>query len=206
VLRDRPYTAFVALNGALTLQYQAISVLLPVWIVAHTRAPHWTVSLVFALDSALTVLLMTRIGGRVEGIRAGGTAFRWSGLLFLAATPLIAVTGHVPAGVAVAVLAAAVGLTAVSSVAQTAAGFALGFGLAPDHAVGQYQGFNGMGLDAGLAVGPVVLTAVVLRLGAGGWLTLGVATAAVASLAPRVTRWAEAARGAAGATEAPAEA
>lgn len=198
VLRDRPYTAFVALNGALTLQYQAVSVLLPVWIVAHTRAPHWTVSLVFALDSALVVLLMTRIGGRIEGIRAGGTAFRWSGLLFLAATPLVAVTGHAAAGVAVALLVVAVGLTAVSSVAQTGAGFALGFGLAPDHAVGQYQGFNGMGLDAGQAIGPVVLTAGVLRLGAAGWLVLGVVTAGIASVAPRVTRWAERSRGAVG--------
>jgi MFS family permease len=198
VLKDRPYTAFVAVNGALTLQYQAVSILLPVWIVAHTRAPHWTVSVVFALDSALTVLLMTRIGGRIEGIRAGGTAFRWSGLLFLAAMPLVAVTGRGPAGMVVPLLVVAVGLTAVSSVAQTAAGFALGFGLAPDHAVGQYQGFNGMGLDAGQAVGPVVLTAGVLRLGAAGWLVLGVGTALVASVAPRVTRWAERSRGGVG--------
>lgn len=206
VLRDRPYTAFVALNGVLTLQYQAISVLLPVWIVTHTHVPHWSVSVVFGLDSALTVLLMTRIGGRIEGIRAGGTAFRWSGLLFLAAMPLIAVTGQVPAWAALAVLIPAIALTAVSSVAQTAAGFALGFGLAPRHAVGQYQGFNGMGLDLGQAVGPVVLTAGVLRLGAAGWVVLGAGTALVAAAAPRVTRWAEAGRAAAGTAEEFAEA
>lgn len=194
VLRDRPFTAFVALNGALTLEAQAISVLLPVWIVTHTRAPHWTVSVVFALDSLLAVLLMTRIGGRVEGIRAGGTSFRWSGLVFLAAMPLVAVTGKVPGWGAVALLLPAVALVSVSLIAAMAAGFALGFGLAPRHAVGQYQGLNGMGLDLGLAVGPAVLTAGVLRLGAAGWVVLGAVMALVASGAPRVTRWAEADR------------
>ena len=195
MLRDRPFTAFVALNGALTLEAQALSVLLPVWIVTHTRAPHWTVSVVFGLDSLLSVLLMTRIGGRDRGDQGRRDARSgWSGLVFLAAMPLVAVTGKVPGGVAVALLLPAVALVAVSLMAAMAAGFALGFGLAPRHAVGQYQGLNGMGLDLGLAVGPVVLTAGVLRLGAAGWVVLGVVTALVASTAPRVTRWAEAER------------
>lgn len=68
---------------------------------------------------------------------------------------------------------------------------ALGFGLAPDHARGQYQGLLGLGFDAGQAVGPAVLVTAVLGIGQAGRLVLGIFLALLGLLGPVVTDWAE---------------
>ena len=76
------------------------------------------------------------------------------------------------------------------------AGFALGCGLAPDHAQGQYQGLLGIGFfDTGQAPAPVILTTVCLGLGLGlgptGWLLLGTFLATLGAAGPPLARWAE---------------
>ncbi|MBP0448756.1 MFS transporter [Kitasatospora sp. RG8] len=191
VLADRPYVSFVALYGAMGLQYQTVSLLLPIWLSAHTDAPRWTVAAVSAVNSGVCVLLQSRIGSRVETPRQGGRAFRLAGLLFLVSCPLMALTADVPAWVAPGLAVLAVCVHSLGEVWESSGGYALGFGLAPDHAQGQYQGFFGVGFNAGQALAPVVLTTAVLGLGHAGWLLLGAFFAAVGAAGPPVTAWAE---------------
>ncbi|MFD0370476.1 MFS transporter [Streptomyces sp. NPDC127114] len=191
VLADRPYVSFVALYGAMGLQYQTVSLLLPIWLSAHTDAPRWTVAAVYAVNSGVCVLLQSRIGSRVETPRQGGRAFRVAGLLFLVSCPLMALTADVPAWVAPGLAVLAVCVHSLGEVWESSAGFALGFGLAPDHAQGQYQGFLGIGFDAGQALAPVILTTAVLGLGHTGWLLLGVFFAALGAAGPLVAAWGE---------------
>jgi hypothetical protein len=189
-LRDRPFTLFAVLDGAMGLQYPAASLLLPIWITLHTQAPRWTVAVCFALNSAFCVLFQVRIGSRVESLEQGGRAFRQAGLLFLVSCPLMALAADLPAAAAVAVLVVAIALHAVGEVWQSSAGFTLGFGLAPDHAQGQYQGLMGLGFDAGQALAPAVLTTVCLGLGQGGWVLLGLFLAGLGLAGPPVAAWA----------------
>ena len=191
VLADRPYVSFVALYGAMGLQYQTVSLLLPIWLSAHTDAPRWTVAVVYAVNSGVCVLLQSRIGSRIETPRQGGRAFRIAGLLFLVSCPLMALTADVPAWVAPGLAILAVCVHSLGEVWESSAGFALGFGLAPDHAQGQYQGFLGIGFDAGQALAPVILTTAVLGLGHAGWLLLGAFFAALGAAGPVVAAWGE---------------
>ncbi|MFD9593456.1 MFS transporter [Kitasatospora sp. NPDC059973] len=191
VLADRPYVSFVVLYGAMGLQYQTVSLLLPIWLSAHTDAPRWTVAAVYAANSGVCVLLQSRIGSRVETPRQGGRAFRLAGLLFLVSCPLMALTADVPVWVAPALALLAVAVHSLGEVWESSGGFALGFGLAPDHAQGQYQGFLGIGFAAGQALAPLVLTTAVLGLGHAGWLLLGVFFAALGAAGPPVAAWAE---------------
>ncbi|WP_395298070.1 MFS transporter [Kitasatospora hibisci] len=191
VLTDRPYVSFVALYGAMGLQYQTVSLLLPVWLSAHTDAPRWTVAAVYAVNSGVCVLFQSRIGSRVETPRQGGRAFRIAGLLFLVSCPLMALTADVPVWTAPALAVLAVVVHSLGEVWESSGGYAIGFGLAPDHAQGQYQGFFGVGFDAGQALAPVVLTTAVLGLGHTGWLLLGAFFAAVGAAGPPVAAWAE---------------
>jgi hypothetical protein len=55
--------------------------------------------------------------------------------------------------------------------------FGVSFGLAPEHAVGEYQGVWNVGNGASLAIGPGLLSAVCLRGGTLGWAVLAVAVA-----------------------------
>ncbi|WP_354644279.1 MFS transporter [Kitasatospora camelliae] len=191
VLADRPYVAFVALYSAMGLQYQTVSLLLPIWLTAHTDAPRWTVAAVYAINSGVCVLLQSRLGSTVETPRQGGRAFRLAGLLFLVSCPLMALTADVPARVAPVLAVLAVCVHSVGEVWESSAGVALGYGLAPDHAQGQYQGLFGLGFDAGQALAPVFLTGAVLALGHSGWLLLGALFAALGAAGPPVAAWAE---------------
>ncbi|MFI7009833.1 MFS transporter [Streptomyces sp. NPDC050145] len=191
VLADRPFVAFVALYSAMGLQYQVVSLLLPIWLSAHTDAPRWTVAAVYAINSGVCVLLQSRLGSKVETPRQGGRAFRLAGLLFLVSCPLMALTADVPAWVAAVLAVLAVVAHSLGEVWESSAGFALGFGLAPEHAQGQYQGLFGIGFEAGQALAPLVLTGAVLALGHTGWLLLGVFFAALGLAGPLVASWAE---------------
>ncbi|MFD5463769.1 MFS transporter [Kitasatospora sp. NPDC127059] len=191
VLADRPYVSFVALYSAIGLQYQTVSLLLPIWLSAHTDAPRWTVAAVYAVNSAVCALLQSRLGAGVETPRQGGRAFRLAGLLFLVSCPLMALTADVPTWVAPALAVLAVCVHSVGEVWESSAGYALGYGLAPDHAQGQYQGLFGVGFDAGQALAPLVLTGLVLPLGRPGWLLLGVFFAVLGAAGPSVAAWGE---------------
>ncbi|MFI0723459.1 MFS transporter [Streptomyces sp. NPDC021224] len=190
VLADRPYVSFVGLYSAMGLQYQVVSLLLPVWLISHTDAPRWSVAAVNATNSVVCVLLQSRLGSRVETPGQGGRAFLLAGLMFLVSCPLMALTADVPRWVAPALATAAVVVHSVGEVWESSAGFALGFGLAPDHAQGQYQGFLGIGFDAGQALAPLILTGAVLALGHGGWLLLGAFFAVLGAAGPPLAAWA----------------
>jgi MFS family permease len=190
-LADRPFVSFAALNGAMSLQYPVVSLLFPIWIAAHTHAPRWTVAAVSAVNAGVCVLAQTRIGSAVESPRQGGKAIRRAGLFFLASCPLMALTADVPAWMAVGLLIVAIVLHSLGEVWESSAGFALGFGLAPDHAQGQYQGLLGLGFDMGQAVAPAILTTVCLGLGQAGWLLLGAFFAVLGLTGPLVAAWGE---------------
>ncbi|MCX2180608.1 MFS transporter [Streptomyces sp. SKN60] len=191
VLADRPYLSFVALYSAMGLQYQTVSLLLPIWLAAHTDAPRWTVAAVYAVNSGVCVLLQSRLGSKVETPHQGGRALRRAGLLFLVSCPLMALTADVPMWVAPALAVLAVCLHSIGEVWESSGGYALGFGLAPDHAQGQYQGLLGIGFNAGQALAPLILTGAVLALGHTGWLLLALFFAALGLAGPPVAAWAE---------------
>ncbi|MGX2993239.1 MFS transporter [Streptomyces sp. JNUCC 64] len=186
---DRPFLTFTALYGAMGLQYPVVSLLLPIWIAEHTEAPRWTVAALFAVNAAFCVLTQTRIGSRIETPQDGGRAFRTAGLLFLVSCPMMALAAYTPLWAAVALVLVAVFVHSLAEVWESSAGFALGFGLAPDHAQGQYQGLLGLGFSAGQALAPVVLTTLVLGLGTAGWLLLALFFAALGAGGPRLARW-----------------
>ncbi|MEF9881876.1 hypothetical protein [Streptomyces sp. P9-A4] len=103
----------------------------------------------------------------------------------------MALTVDVPAWVAPVLAVLAVVVHSVGEVWESSGGYARGFGLAPDHAQGQYQGLLGIGFDAGQALAPVILTGAVLALGHTGWLLLGVFFALLGAAGPPVAAWAE---------------
>ncbi|MGW0855184.1 MFS transporter [Streptomyces sp. NPDC002690] len=191
---DRPFLTFTALYGAMGLQYPVVSLLLPIWIFEHTEAPRWTVAALFAVNAGFCVLTQTRIGSRVETPHDGGRAFRTAGLLFLVSCPLMALAAYTPVWAAAGLILAAVFVHSLGEVWESSAGFALGFGLAPDHAQGQYQGLLGLGFNAGQALAPAILTTVVLGLGTTGWLLLALFFAALGTAGPPLARWGTGAR------------
>lgn len=198
-LADRPYAAFAALNGLINLQAVMVTLLIPLWIASRTHIPHWAAAAVFGLNFVVGIALMQPVGRRIETTEQGGRALRIAGLAVAVGCVVLAGSGSGPRWSETVVLFAGAAVLCAASVWGMAGGFSLSFGLAPAHAQGQYQGVMLLGLDAASAVGPALLTALVLGLGGAGWVVLGVGFAAVGMLGPVVTRWAARSRPAAAA-------
>lgn len=155
-----------------------------------TQAPTWSVALVFVINTALVVLLQYRVAREVTGVLVGVRRLRWAGLLLLAAMALFGAaslpTSPEPA---IAVLVGAAVVLTFGEMIQTSSMTEISFRLVPDQRYGQYQGFFGMGGTLAEALGPLVVTWIVLGHGVLGWTLLGLALLlAAASVGPIVTR------------------
>jgi MFS family permease len=191
VLRDRPYALVTLLNAILLLRMPLLSVAIPLWIVERTTAPGWTVSALFVLNTVVVVLLQVRVAGRLASIGAAARMVRRSGLLLFASCVAFALSalGTSP-GIAFAVLVAGALVQVLGEMLQSAGSWEIGFALAPADQQGQYQGFFGTGTSVARAIGPVLLSTVVIGWGLPGWLLMGaVFLAAGWAMGPAV-RWA----------------
>ncbi|WP_084725179.1 MFS transporter [Streptacidiphilus melanogenes] len=189
-LRDRPYLAVAALSGVLAFQYDVMSVALPLWVVQETGAPRWSLSLLLVGNTAVIVLFQVRAARGVVDVTSAGRVTRRSAVVFLVSCTAIALAAGTPAAVALPLLAGGVLVHSVGELWFAAGTFELGYGLARDHAQGQYQGvFN---LAAGLArsASPLVLTTLCLEWGRPGWIVLGIGLAVTGLAVPPVAAWA----------------
>ncbi|WP_405884956.1 MFS transporter [Streptomyces sp. NBC_01136] len=190
-LRDRPYLAIAGLSGILSFQYDVIAIALPLWVVEHTAAPRWLVAVLLFLSGAMVVLCQVRAARPVVDVPSAGRITRRASIVFLASCCLFASAAGTPAVMAIVLLTLAVLVHSLGEVWFAAGTFELSYGLAQDHAHGQYQGtFN---LAAGLVrtTSPVVLAQLCLTWGRPGWVTLGIMFSVTGLTVPPVARWAE---------------
>jgi MFS family permease len=195
VLRDRPYALVTLLNAILLLRMPLLSVAIPLWIVEHTAAPGWTVSALFVLNTVVVVVLQVRVAGRLTTLGSAARMVRRSGVVLLASCVAFALSalGTSPA-VAFAVLVAGALVQVLGEMLQSAGSWEIGFALAPADKQGEYQGFFGTGTSVARAVGPVLLSTVVVGGGFAGWLVLGAVFAAAGWAMGPAVRWAAATR------------
>lgn len=189
--KDRPFVVYALLAGAISMQYWVITDPLPLWVAGHTEAPRWTIPMYLVINTVLVALFQVRFGKNVDTLRDGGRALRLGGLFFLLSCSAIGFAAGLPALAAIAVLVAAISLHTIGEIWSSSGSFALDFGLAPDHAQGQYQGLTETGSTLGSVAAPVLMIGLVLSLGKVGWLGLGLFFAVVGLGGPVVARWGE---------------
>jgi hypothetical protein len=135
-LKDRPFVAYAALSGAMYMQYFVLAVLVPVWIVYHTNAPRWSISLFVLINTILITLFQVRVGKKVDTIKKGGAALRRAGVIFLFSCWSIGLATGIPAWAAFLLMLTAVGVHTYGELLHASGSFSLDFGLAPAHAQG----------------------------------------------------------------------
>ncbi len=189
-LRDRPFLACTLLDGVMSIHFDIIEIALPLWIVTHTAAPAWMVAATLLINTTMVVLLQVRASRGTEELTAAARASRVGGLLIGGACLFYAGSSGVSTGMAIALLALGSVVHVLGELRQSAAGWGISFGLAPDHAQGQYQSAYSMGFQLGHLVAPLLLTTVVLGLGTLGWLLLGALFAVTGAAVPPVVAWA----------------
>ena len=189
VLRDRPYLVLAALNGVLSMHFSMIEIALPLWVVNDTSAPRWTVALVFGLNTLVVALFQVRASAGTDDVARSAAAVRTSGVLIAVACLLFAAAGHRAAWVSTVLLVVAALVHVVGEMRQSAGGWGIAFGLAPDHLQGQYQGLNMSAFGMASALAPIVMTTAV-SAGVAGWAVLAVVFLGSAAVQVPLASWA----------------
>jgi MFS family permease len=143
---------------------------------------------------------LLRRPARSQGVPAGASLPPQgvtAGVIFLFSCSVMGLATGIPAWAALLVLAAAIALHTFGELWHSSASFAMDFGLAPQHAQGQYQGLITVGNGAGNAAAPVLLIGFFLSLGRLGFVLLGACFALLGLLGPIVAAWGERTRPAA---------
>jgi MFS family permease len=201
-LKDKAFVGYTLLSGGMFLQYLILALLMPVWVVFHTNAPRWSVSVFVIINTLIIFLFQVRVAKNVQNVRQGGAAFRRAGVIFLVTCSAMGLASGLPAWAAFLLLGAAVVLATYGELWQSSAMFALDFGLAPPHAQGQYQGLVSTANFGAVALAPFLLVGIVVASGRFGFVMLGVWFALLGLAGPAVARWGERTRPAAPAPEA----
>jgi MFS family permease len=189
-LRDRPFLAFSALDGLMSMHFSLINIALPLWIVGHTAAPAWMISVLLVVNTVMVIIFQVRAARGTEDLGVAARVGRRAGLVIGAACLLFAASGAVPIWASVGLLLLGALVHVLGELWQSAAGWGISFGLAPANAQGQYQGTYAMGGQLGGTLAPVVLTTLALGWGIPGWVLLGLLFAGLGALLPPVVRWA----------------
>ncbi|MCW2778395.1 MAG: transporter [Frankiales bacterium] len=189
-LRDRPYVVVTAMSAVLGIHYALLEVAVPLWVVRHTSAPVAVVALLFLVNTACCVLLQVRVSRAARDVATSAVAVRRGGLLLGASCLVFAASTLGPAPVAVVVLVLAALVNVAGELFQAAGSWGIGFGLAPEHAQGQYQGLYATGFAAASGLGPLVVTATAVQ-GVWGWALLGAVLAAAGVATVPVVAWAQ---------------
>ncbi len=192
VFRDRPYMVASALNTLLLLYIPLVDIALPLWIIRHTAAPVWLLSVMFMLNTVSVVLFQLRFSRGVTGLRsAGNHIFRGSVLLAVGCVVFaLSSIGDSP-WLAGGFLLLAVAIQAVGEMMQAAGAWEVSFGLAPAGKHGQYQAFFGNSTTIAEMIGPLALTGLIVYWGVPGWVLLGVLFVVAAALMRPVINWGE---------------
>ncbi|KAB8182865.1 MFS transporter [Microbispora catharanthi] len=174
VLADRRYVALAVLNTLVMTHVTALNVGVPLWIDQHTAASPGLVGVLFAMNTALVVLLQVRL---TKGIsRVGQTPPVYARA---AAAFALAAIVYWAASLAGDALSLVVVLLVVGVLAHTAAElygavgeWTVSVNLAPEHLRGRYLSLFSISFSAHQAIGPVLVIVLITQAPGIAWFVL----------------------------------
>ncbi|MGW2569661.1 MFS transporter [Streptomyces sp. NPDC001537] len=189
VLRDLPFLSVIGSSSLLALHSAVLLAGIPLWIVRNTHLPHGVVPLILAVNTVLVVLFQVAAARGSENLDGAVGAARRAGLVSVLACAALAAgrfTGSWGTG---AIALAAVLLFTLAELWQSASGFGLGFGLAPEQARGEYLGAFHLHMVVQATLGPALVAFLVVGHDSVGWLVLAAFfLAGTAAIGPSVDR------------------
>ncbi|WP_018219573.1 MFS transporter [Salinispora pacifica] len=189
-LRDAPFVAVGATSAVLSLHSVVLTLIIPLWVTSHTAAPTIMVAAVLVTNTVLTVLLAVRLSRNAQTATPAARTMRRAGLALAAAMLLFTGTSALPAGPTIALLLVATTVYTIGDLWHAVGGTGLAYDLATPEFVGEYQGAAGLLNGLAGAVGPALLTLLILDGGRLGWVALALLFAVTGLFTPRLTRWA----------------
>lgn len=186
--RNVGFVVLSVCNGVIFSNQVLLNVVVPLWLVERTDAPHALLAWLFGTNTVLAVALQVRTSRVADSVNGSLRAFRWSGWAFLGSCALIAVTHETVGWVSIVLIWAGHVTITGAELWQSAADWGFQSDLSDHRRLGDYQGIWGIGRQVGQIVFPALFTFLALQWGTPGWVliaTIGVAGATVAHPAAR---------------------
>ncbi|MFJ8621305.1 MFS transporter [Kitasatospora sp. NPDC093550] len=191
VLRDRPFVLLTMLNAVLGMNLGLFTVAVPLFMTTRTHVPVALYSVLVLINTVAATVFQVRASKGSDTVPGAARAQLRAGILLAGCCVLFALADGRGSWLAAALLLAGAAVHVAGELYQSAGAWGLSFELAPEHAVGQYQGMYGVGRDLGQILTPVVATAAMVSWGWAGCLLLGAMFLAAGVAVPPAARWAE---------------
>jgi MFS family permease len=171
-MKNRGFVATSVLSGIAGTHWILLLVVIPLWLVERTDAPHWVLAWLFGTNTVLAVLFqvpaargMNTVSGALRGVRLA-TGF------MVVSCFLVAITGDTIGWVSVALLLVGHMTVTGAELFESAATWGFMAELSDPFRRGEYQGVWGFGGRITNILGPAAYTWLALNHGTIGWVVI----------------------------------
>jgi MFS transporter len=189
-IRDVPYLTLAALHGLLAIGDVVLFVGIPLWLVSQAGLSVALSAWLYGLNAVLVIALQVRLSRVAESFAGALRLLVGAGIVSTAACFVIALSGGTTMTTGVPLLVLAVALLSIGEIWASAAGWKFRFDLAPAAAQGTWGGVFALGGSVHLVVGPVLVTQLVERFDATGWILLSALFLTVSATGTPALNWA----------------
>ncbi|MBQ0863820.1 MFS transporter [Streptomyces sp. RK75] len=180
------YLVLTMLNFLLSFFDVLLMVAMPLWVLERTDAPRYMVSVLFAVNTGLVVLMQIPVSRLADGLRRTSRLFAVAGGAMAVCALCFATAGGADGWYAIGWLTAAVVALTLGEVLANSAAWELSIALAPEESRGRYLSVFNMGLSTERIVGPLVVTGALLASSTAGWVVAAVVFLCAGMAAERV--------------------
>jgi len=189
--RNTGFVVLSACNGVLSSNQVLLNVVVPLWLVERTDAPHTLLAWLFGTNTVLAVLLQVRASRGSETVPGALRAVRLAGWSFVLSCLVISITHETAGWVSIALIWVGHVTITGAELWQSAADWGFQSELSDHRRLGDYQGVWGMGYQVEPIVFPALYTFLALQWGTPGWAVIAAIAVTAAAVAHPAARAAE---------------
>jgi MFS family permease len=171
-LKNRGYVATSVLSGIAGTHWVLLLVVIPLWLVERTDAPHWVLAWLFGTNTVLAVLFQVPAARGMSTVRGALRGVRLATGFMVASCFLVAITGDTIGWVSVALLLIGHMTVTGAELFESAATWGFMAELSDPYRRGEYQGVWGLGGRITNILGPAAFTWLALDRGTLGWAVI----------------------------------
>jgi MFS family permease len=189
--RNVGFVVLSACNGVLSSNQVLLNVVVPLWLVERTDAPHTLLAWLFGTNTVMAVLLQVRASRGSETVPGALRAVRLSGWSFVLSCLVISITHETVGWVSIALIWLGHVTITGAELWQSASDWGFQSELSDHRRLGDYQGVWSLGYQAEPIIFPALFTFLALQWGPPGWAVIAAIAVLAAVVAHPAARAAE---------------
>ncbi len=189
--RNTGFVVLSACNGVLSSNQVLLNVVVPLWLVERTDAPHTLLAWLFGTNTVMAVLLQVRASRGSETVPGALRAVRLSGWSFVLSCLVISITHETVGWLSIALIWLGHVTITGAELWQSASDWGFQSELSDHRRLGDYQGVWSLGYQAEPIIFPALFTFLALQWGPPGWAVIAAIAVTAAVVAHPAARAAE---------------